>query len=285
MGGLRTSAPPSTLQSAPCSASTRIGKNSHGTNLRQADWSNVAEDCCSQCHSDSACHAWTWIDGSHECWLKSWVPDESQWTSEDGVTSGLRTSAPPSGCSGSVGKNSHGTNLKQADWSNVAADCCNQCNGDSACHAWTWIEGSHECWPKSWVSDESQWADEDGVTSGLRSSQPPGPTPPSMCSGAVGKNSHGTNLRQAAWSNVAEDCCKQCNGDSACHAWTWISGSHECWLKSWVPDESQWGDEDGVTSGLRSSAPPSLASALQSAPYCANARVGKNSHGTNLRQA
>merc|ERR1711933_279714 len=138
---------------------------------------------------------------------------------------------------------------------NVAEDCCNQCNGDSACHAWTWISGSHECWLKSWVSDESQWGDEDGVTSGLRSSQPPGPTPPSTCSGAVGKNSHGTNLRQAAWSNVAEDCCKQCNGDSACHAWTWSSG------------------------------PPSLASALQSAPYCANARVGKNSHGTNLRQA
>merc|ERR1711933_340696 len=195
MGGLRTSAPPSTLQSAPCSASTRIGKNSHGTNLRQADWSNVAEDCCNQCNSDSACHAWTWIDGSHECWLKAWVPDESQWTSEDGVTSGLRTSAPPSGCSGSVGKNSHGANLRQGDWSNVAEDCCNQCNSDSACNAWTWIDGSHECWLKSSVPDESQWTSEDGATSGLRTS-----APPSGCSGSVGKSSHGTNLRQADWS-------------------------------------------------------------------------------------
>merc|ERR1712151_446058 len=103
------------------------------------------------------------------CWLKSWVPDESQWGDEDGVTSGLRSSAPPSLASAlqsapycakaRVGKNSHGTNLKQASWSNVAEDCCNQCNGDSACHAWTWIEGSHECWLKSWVSDESQGAD------------------------------------------------------------------------------------------------------------------------------
>jgi len=227
--------------------------------LRQADWSNVAEDCCNQCNSDSACHAWTWIDGSHECWLKSWVPDESQWTSEDGVTSGLRTSAPPSTlqsapCSAStrIGKNSHGTNLRQADWSNVAEDCCNQCNSDSACHAWTWIDGSHECWLKSWVPDESQWTSEDGVTSGLRTS-----APPSGCSGSgsVGKNSHGTNLRQADWSNVAADCCKQCDGDSACRAWTWIDGSHECWLKSWVPDQSQWASEDGVTSGLKGSAP------------------------------
>ncbi|CAK0877388.1 unnamed protein product, partial [Prorocentrum cordatum] len=75
--------------SAPCGASSRVGKNSHGTNLRQAAWSNVAEDCCNQCNGDSDCHAWTWIDGSHECWLKASVPDESQWTSEDGVTSGL----------------------------------------------------------------------------------------------------------------------------------------------------------------------------------------------------
>merc|ERR1712087_526585 len=252
----------STLQSAPCSASSRIGKNSHGTNLRQADWSNVAEDCCNQCNSDSACHAWTWIDGSHECWLKSWVPDESQWTSEDGVTSGLRTSAPPSRCSGSVGKNSHGTNLRQADWSNVAADCCKQCDGDSACRAWTWIDGSHECWLKSWVPDQSQWASEDGVTSGLKGSTSlsVGSTlqsAPCSASSRIGKNSHGTNLRQADWSNVAEDCCNQCNSDSACHAWTWIDGSHECWLKCWVPDESQWTSEDGVTSGVRTSAPPS----------------------------
>merc|ERR1712187_321536 len=125
-----------------------------------------------QCNADSACHAWTWIDGSQECWLKSWVPDERQWASQGGVTSGLKSSAPPPGCSGSVGKNSHGTNLKQADWSNVAEDCCTQCNADSACHAWTWIDGSHECWLKSWVPDESQWASESGVTSGLKGSAP-----------------------------------------------------------------------------------------------------------------
>jgi hypothetical protein len=62
--------------------------------LRQADWSNVVEECCSQCNGLSACQAWTWIEGSHECWLKSWVPDESQWVSEGGVTSGLRSSTP-----------------------------------------------------------------------------------------------------------------------------------------------------------------------------------------------
>jgi hypothetical protein len=80
--------------SVQCSASSMIGKNSNGTNLRQADWSNVAEDCCNQCNWNSECQAWTWIEGSHECWLKSWVPAESHWVSEYGVTSGLRSSTP-----------------------------------------------------------------------------------------------------------------------------------------------------------------------------------------------
>jgi hypothetical protein len=94
VGNSSDQALPRRASSAPCGASSRIGKNSQGTNLRQADWSNVAEECCSQCNGLSACQAWTWIEGSHECWLKSWVPDESQWVSEGGVTSGLRSSTP-----------------------------------------------------------------------------------------------------------------------------------------------------------------------------------------------
>jgi len=94
VGNASGQAPPRRAGSAPCKASCRSGKNSHGTNLRQADWSNFAADCCNQCNENSACQAWTWIHGSHECWLKSWVPDEGHWASEGGVTSGLRSSTP-----------------------------------------------------------------------------------------------------------------------------------------------------------------------------------------------
>jgi hypothetical protein len=152
---------------------TVVSMNSNGANLRQADWSRVAEDCCSQCIDDIHCNAWTWIDGSHECWLKMSVPDESQWVSESGVTSGLRQPGlPPHWCCDHavVDKNSHGTNLRQGDLSSDAGQCCNQCNKDTACNGWTWIAGNGECWLKSggFLPWTSGWASETGVTSGTK---------------------------------------------------------------------------------------------------------------------
>jgi len=113
--------------SAPCSASSRIGKNSYGTNLRQAGRSNVAADCCKQCHGEPACSAWTWIDGSNECWLKSWVPDEGQWASEGGVTSGLKGLAPPSKA-----------NLSDpGDVESTGVKCCKGGSDNVHCHSYT----------------------------------------------------------------------------------------------------------------------------------------------------
>jgi len=145
VGNASGQAPPRRAGSAPCKASCRSGKNSHGTNLRQADWSNFAADCCNQCNWNSECQAWTWIEGSHECWLKSWVPAESWWVSEDGVTSGLRSSTPTPAPTPAP-TTSYGCSLcgngycKTQSTENAYHKCC-KCGPDSRCadfqgHSW-----------------------------------------------------------------------------------------------------------------------------------------------------
>ncbi|CAK0850923.1 unnamed protein product [Prorocentrum cordatum] len=350
---------PSPSPDTKCSWEEHV--NSDGNNLLQAPWSQDPQACCNHCGEQSGCVAWTFIQGSHECWLKSWVPSRDQWRWDDSAISGqigapslqaaldapsnsslqgllsetiycnpyLQQMCPPGDvacpqcgsdrcecpsspgpspspdtkCSWEEHRNSDGNNLLQAPWSQDPQACCNHCGGQSGCAAWTFIQGSHECWLKSWVPSRDQWRWDDSAISGqigapslqaaldapsnsslqgllsetiycnpyLQQMCPPGdvacpqcgsdrcecpsspgpsPSPDTKCSWEEHVNSDGNNLLQAPWSQDPQACCNHCGGQSGCAAWTFIQGSHECWLKSWVPSRDQWRWDDSAISGI-----------------------------------
>jgi len=181
---------------------------------------------------------------------------QSNWESSCGSTvcgagPGPQPSPSPSPHPGQCsswedGRNSQGTNLKQAPWSEAPKDCCDHCGETQGCVAWTFIKGSHECWLKSWVPDQGQWQGDGNAVSGMGGG---GHSPDTKCSWEDGQNSQGTNLKQAPWSEAPQDCCNHCGETQGCVAWTFIKGSHECWLKSWVPDRAQWQGDGNAVSG------------------------------------
>ncbi|CAK0832430.1 unnamed protein product [Prorocentrum cordatum] len=140
-------------------------KNSGGRNLMQAPWSQGPDACCARCNEHSDCVAWTFIKGSHECWLKSYVPPSDQWRWDDSAVSSL-VRGPDTKCSWEDDENSGGDNMMQAPWSQDPQACCNHCGAHSGCVAWTFIKGSHECWLKSYVPSRDQWRWDGSAISG-----------------------------------------------------------------------------------------------------------------------
>merc|ERR1712021_264689 len=178
--------------------------------------------------------------------------------------------SPDTKCSWEENRNSDGNNLVQAPWSQDPQACCNHCGEQSECVAWTFIQGSHECWLKSWVPSRDQWRWDDSAISGQigapsleaaiaapSNNSLQGLLSETKCSWEENRNSDGNNLVQAPWSQDPQACCNHCGEQSGCVAWTFIQGSHECWLKSWVPSRDQWRWDDSAISGQTGAPSPS----------------------------
>ncbi|CAK0825338.1 unnamed protein product [Prorocentrum cordatum] len=210
-------------------------RNSDGNNLLQAPWSQDPQACCNHCGEQSGCAAWTFIQGSHECWLKSWVPSRDQWRWDDSAISG-QIGAPSLQAALDAPSNSSLQGLlSETIYCNpYLQQMCPP--GDVACP---------QC-----GSDRCECPGSPG----------PSPSPDTKCSWEEHRNSDGNNLLQAPWSQDPQACCNHCGEQSGCAAWTFIQGSHECWLKSWVPSRDQWRWDDSAISGQIGA--PSLQAAL-----------------------
>ncbi|CAK0877457.1 unnamed protein product [Prorocentrum cordatum] len=214
---------PSPSPDTKCSWEEHV--NSDGNNLLQAPWSQDPQACCNHCGEQSGCAAWTFIQGSHECWLKSWVPSRDQWRWDDSAISG-QIGAPSFQAALDAPSNSSLQGLlSETIYCNpYLQQMCPP--GDVACpHC-----GSDRC--------------------ECPGSPSPSPSPDTKCSWEEHVNSDGNNLLQAPWSQDPQACCNHCGEQSGCAAWTFILGSHECWLKSWVPSRDQWRWDDSAISGI-----------------------------------
>merc|ERR1712086_239504 len=150
-------------------------RNSDGNNLVQAPWSQDPQACCNHCGEQSGCVAWTFIQGSHECWLKSWVPSRDQWRWDDSAISGqigapsleAAIAAPSNSSLQGLLSETIYCNPYQQQMCPPGDVACPQCGSDRC-----------EC----------------------PSSPGPSPSPDTQCSWEKNMNNEGNNLVQAPWS-------------------------------------------------------------------------------------
>ncbi len=128
------------------------------------------------------------------------------------------------------GVNEVGWNRPGMDYANVASasawSCRASCESDARCAAFTWTpEGaSGRCWLKD-GAPEPYLAWDNAVVSGLPSKY------------EYGYNRGGADYSWFTTAN-AEQCAAACGRDTICHAWTHVSSSSMCWLKSSAPARS-----------------------------------------------
>ncbi|GMH33295.1 hypothetical protein BSKO_01129 [Bryopsis sp. KO-2023] len=127
------------------------------------------------------------------------------------------------------------------DRTNSNGDCCAKCASNPSCAVWTRIDVSGECWLRKYAPKAKA---RDGATSGVNS-----------CS-TVSQNTDFPSkdgILNDGKKDITKDnaaCCKKCNADYNCQAWTRVkydtydSRIGECWLRSYVPNGVYEGSTD-----------------------------------------
>lgn len=185
-----------------------VGFDRPGMDFFNATTASAAA-CQQVCQRDGRCRAFTWVTATGACWLKDGVPDLVPGA---GLVSGLPAVLEP------------GLNRSGLDYRNLtvtrAEECAATCARDTACKAWTFINGG-SCWLKNGVPSATDRAD---CTSGVidRSFE-------------RSYNRGGADIASLATSS-ARLCAAACARNEGCKAFTWTSlfGTN-CWLKGGVP--------------------------------------------------
>lgn len=130
------------------------------------------DGCQRLCKIDEQCRAFSYIERSRWCWLKSSVPPSS---SKPRITSGLKQTDDVIASRRRQQQLTQKFNILQnfsydgADYKNVKGidvDTCQQlCNDEKVCAAFSYIERLRWCWLKSSIPSSSL---KDGITSGRR---------------------------------------------------------------------------------------------------------------------
>jgi hypothetical protein len=174
-----------------------------------------AASCSVTCDRD-ACRAWSWVESTTTCYLKSGAPDPFPAA---GVTSGLARSQE-------VGNDRAGGDYEMHSSVASADECQQLCSVDyHYCRSWTWVQSSQSCWLKHAVQTSYAHA---GCVSGVRDKEY-----------EDGFDRPGGDLRQLA-TPTANDCGWTCAKDSACKAFVWSATykapgtQNNCWLKNTV---------------------------------------------------
>ncbi|CAK0850924.1 unnamed protein product [Prorocentrum cordatum] len=216
-------------------------RNSDGNNLLQAPWSQDPQACCNHCGEQSGCAAWTFIQGSHECWLKSWVPSRDQWRWDDSAISG-QIGAPSLQAAVDAPSNSSLQGLLSETI---------YCNPylQQMCPQVTWRARSAVRTGASALAAQVRAPAQTPSAAGRST----GTATATICCKLPGPRTRrraATTAASTPWSQDPQACCNHCGEQSGCAAWTFIQGSHECWLKSWVPSRDQWRWDDSAISGI-----------------------------------
>ena len=105
-----------------------------------------------------------------------------------------------------------------------ADECCEAClangTGSASCVAWTYVTATQKCFLKSSVGTPVPDA---GVISG---------TPPSPCALQTGVNNMGTIMAPPTQASDPGACCNTCLGTNGCLAFTFVTATSNCYLKS-----------------------------------------------------
>jgi len=198
-GAPNASAP--ALQSSGAQCSWESGRNSHGSNIKQAPWSADPQTCCNHCGETRNCVAWTFVEGSHECWLKGWVPAKSEWDGEDGLVSGTVNTQPSGSCTQLSGTYCGGQGQQ------CNCDYCDDFCDNSACARTCRVLNGHFSSP---AQSTCQWS--------ATSVQNPNPAADgTSCSWMAGngQNGHGDDCKQCDENAMK---CRRTNSNGNCRA-------------------------------------------------------------------
>ena len=125
--------------SSPQHGIDRPGQNLR--NFKATGW----QECSNSCGSQKDCNAYTFINQTQTCWLKSSAPVSRQGI---GMVSGIRIM-------GSIerGVDRLAPNLRKGFSTTDALGCQRACQLDAKCKAWAWVKpsqgGDDACWLKS----------------------------------------------------------------------------------------------------------------------------------------
>jgi hypothetical protein len=133
-------------------------------NIRDTD----LENCERLCKITDDCFAFSYIEKSRWCWLKSYVPTSS---AKPGITSGMKETEkkPPARPPKATYQYFQDFSFDGADYKDVKGieleSCRKLCKDEKSCAAFSYIDRLHWCWLKSAVPSSSTKA---GIISGLK---------------------------------------------------------------------------------------------------------------------
>ena len=107
----------------------------------------TAKACSERCVSTEACKAYTFISGWNKCFLKGKVGKRFSVKMKSGDKSLPLT--PQGRLAIHDDKDHSGKDIKQAKNINSSQACASRCQTDTACFAFTYIDGYQTCWLKS----------------------------------------------------------------------------------------------------------------------------------------
>ncbi|MBK9034643.1 MAG: hypothetical protein IPL61_25820 [Myxococcales bacterium] len=203
-----------------------LGTDRPGLDLTSLTTARV-DVCAAACGRTAACRAWTWVNATHRCWLKSAGTTK---VASAGCTSGATTHL----YEGDVNR----PGFDYAVWTrDDGVACAATCAGDARCKAYTFDAFTRYCWLK----DAVPWATHaTAMTSGVRRGL------------EVDVNRSGSDYRSFSNPDLDPTVCQAaCAREAQCQAWTYdgrTDRSPKCNLKSGVPAPSKM---LGVVSGLK----------------------------------
>lgn len=187
------------------------------------------EDCQRSCRQEDRCQAYTFIRSSRECFLKDRVNNPQR---NGGAVTGYKTDRPfPDGDGGRGLTEEAGQDRRGSDYDSFRvrdlSDCQRECRQDDRCRAYTFIRSSRECFLKDRVNSAQRNGD---AVTGYKTDDSYSGGGGWRLTEEVGLDRKGNDYTSFRVRDLA-DCKRECRQDDRCQAYTFISGSRECFLK------------------------------------------------------
>lgn len=223
------------LRTTVATCSGEAGKDYRAAQDLTSVFTQTAADCCQHCTNNDDCVAWTFVDKDWQinCYTKGSGDYEVVDVGKDYISGVVNRT-----CYGSPGVDYMTTTDLAQLTVGTSAQCCGACKQNSSCLGWTFVDG----WAVNcYLKESGPWETRTNCTectSGIVARDNG-----VVCSGETGKDFFADEDLTAVYVPDAGSCCKHCNDNSDCVAWTFVDKDWQ--INCYTKGSGDYGVRDG----------------------------------------